>query len=151
MPLLHGLRRKSFYILDVFLFPGLPFGTPYSIPPPPASIRVFLHPPTHSCLPALAFPYTGAQGALLPLIQQGHPLPHMQPEPWVSLCVLFGWWSSPWELRGVWLVDTVAFSMGLQNPSAPSIPSPTLPSGIRCSVQWLAASIHLCICQVLAV
>ena len=26
----------------------------------PASMRVFLHPPTHSCLPTLKFPYTGA-------------------------------------------------------------------------------------------
>ena len=29
--------------------------TPYLILPPPA------HPPTHSCFPVLAFPYTGAQ------------------------------------------------------------------------------------------
>ena len=27
--------------------------TPYPILPPPASMRVFLHPPTHSHLPAL--------------------------------------------------------------------------------------------------
>jgi hypothetical protein len=31
-------------------------------------------------------------------VQQGHPLPHMGPEPWVPPHVLFGWWSSPWEL-----------------------------------------------------
>ena len=33
--------------------------------------------------------------------QQGHPLPHMWPESWVPLCILFGWWSSPWKLQGV--------------------------------------------------
>jgi hypothetical protein len=126
-----------------------PSENPYSISHPSASMRVLPHPLTHSCLPALAFPYTGAQGALLPLIQQGHPLPHMQPEPWVSLCVLFGWWSSPWELTGVWPVDTVASPMGLQTPSAPLVPSPTPLSETQRSVQWLAVSICLCVCQAL--
>ena len=41
-------------------FPGSLLETPYSIPPPSASMRVLPHPPTHSCLPTLAFPYTGA-------------------------------------------------------------------------------------------
>jgi hypothetical protein len=51
---------------------------------------------------------------------------------------------------GVWLVDSVATPMGLQTPSAPSVLSPTPPSLTPCSVQWLAASLHLCICQALA-
>ena len=34
--------------------------TPYCIPLPPASVRVLVHLPTYCCLPALAFPYTGA-------------------------------------------------------------------------------------------
>jgi hypothetical protein len=33
-------------------------------------------------------------------VQQCHSLPHTQTEPWVFLCVLFGWWPSPWELWG---------------------------------------------------
>ena len=37
-----------------------PLQTPNSIPPYPASMRVLPHPPTHSCLTALAFLYTGA-------------------------------------------------------------------------------------------
>jgi hypothetical protein len=40
--------------------------------------------------------------------------------------------------------------MGLQTPSAPSVLSLTPPLGILCLVQWLAESICLCICQVLA-
>jgi hypothetical protein len=40
----------------------------------------------------------------------------MQPELWVPPCVFFGWWSSPWELQGIWPVDTVAPPMGLQPP-----------------------------------
>ena len=48
------------YISNVILFPGLPSGTPLSHSPSPASMRVLLYPPTHSCLPALAFLYTGA-------------------------------------------------------------------------------------------
>jgi hypothetical protein len=40
----------------------------------------------------------------------------MQLEPWVPLCVLFGWWFSPWEFwggGGYWLVHIVAPPMGL--------------------------------------
>jgi hypothetical protein len=53
----------------------------------------------------------------------------MWPGSWVTPCVFFGWWFSPQELwggEGVWPVDTVALSMGLQIPSAPSVPSPIL-------------------------
>ena len=39
--------------------------------------------------------------------------------------------------------------MGLQTPLAPSVPSPTPTSGTLCSVQWLAVSICLHICQAL--
>jgi hypothetical protein len=40
--------------------------------------------------------------------------------------------------------------MGLQTPSAPSVLSLTPPLGTQCSVQRLAVSIPLCICQALA-
>jgi hypothetical protein len=79
--------------------------------------------------------------------QQGHPLLHMQLEPMVPICVLFGWWFSPWELWGVRLVDIVVLPTGLQTSSAPSVLSLTPPLGTLCSVQWLAVSICLCICQ----
>ena len=39
-------------------FPVSPPENSYPIRPPPASMRVLPHPPTHSCLPALVFPYT---------------------------------------------------------------------------------------------
>ena len=42
------------------LFPVSPMETPYLLTPPPASMWVLPHPPTHSHLPALAFTYTGA-------------------------------------------------------------------------------------------
>ena len=75
----------------------------------------------------------------------------MQPKPWVPPCVLFGWCFSPWKLwGGVWLVDIVVPSMGLQTPSAPSVLSLTPPLGSQGCVQWLAWSIYLCICQALA-
>jgi hypothetical protein len=31
-------------------------------------------------------------------------------ETWILPHVLFGWWFSPWELGGLWLVDIVALS-----------------------------------------
>jgi hypothetical protein len=46
--------------------------TPYPIPISPASIRVCLHPSTHSCLPDLAFPYTGASNPLRPKGHSSH-------------------------------------------------------------------------------
>jgi hypothetical protein len=65
------------YISNVIPFLDLPPGTPYPISPPipylllshissyPISSSCFYegaptHPPTHSCLPTLEFPYTGA-------------------------------------------------------------------------------------------
>jgi hypothetical protein len=69
-------------------------------------------------------------------------------EPWVPPCVLFGWWFSPWECwGGGGLVGIILLPMGLQTPSAPSVLSLTSPLRTLCSVQWLASSIHLCICQ----
>jgi hypothetical protein len=47
-------------------------------------------------------------------------------------------------------VSIVVLPMELQTPSAPSVLSLTPSLGIPCSVQWLAVSIHLCICQAVA-
>jgi hypothetical protein len=79
-------------------------------------------------------------------VWQGHPLLHMQLEPYALLC----WWLSPWEFWGIWLVDVIVLPKGLQTLSTPSVLSLTSPLGVPCSVQWLAASIQLCICQALA-
>jgi hypothetical protein len=114
------------YISNIFPFPGLPFRNPLSHTP---CLYEGAPPPTHSHPPALTFPNSGLMVSPPTDVQQVHPLPHMWPAPWVSPCVFFGWWSSSWELLGVWSVDTVAPSMGLQTPSAPSVPSPTPPSG----------------------
>jgi hypothetical protein len=116
-------------ISNVFPFPGLPLGSPLPYPLSPASMRVLPYPPTHSCLPALAFSYSGASNTLRPLLPLMFNKVNMWPAPWVPLCVFFGWWSSPWKLWGSGLFDTVTPSMGLQTPSAPSVPSPTPPSG----------------------
>jgi hypothetical protein len=68
---------------------------------------------------------------------QGHHLLHMQLEP----CVLFGWWFSPWELWGVWLIDIVVLPVGLKTPSAPSVHSLNPPLGpcTQCN-GWLWAA-----------
>jgi hypothetical protein len=138
------------YISNVVPYPGLPSGNLLSHPPPTSSMRVLLHSPTHFCLPALAFPYmylgtpSGPRASPPTDVQQDPLLPRMWPEPWVPpMCIL---WSVSQELQGVWPVDTVAPSMGLQTPSAPSVPSPTPPLGTLCSVQRFAVSI----CQALA-
>jgi hypothetical protein len=81
--------------------------------------------------------------------QLGHPLLHMQLEPRVPPCLFFCWWFSPWKLYGSWLVHIVVPPMGLQNSSASWVLFLVPPLGTLCSVQWLAESIHLCICQTL--
>jgi hypothetical protein len=104
-----------------------PSWPPHSILPPSAFMRVLLYPPTHSHLPALAFPYTGAMSLPRNKGLSSHWYPtrpssatHVL-EPWVPPCIFFGWWFNPWELCGVWLVHMVVLPMGLQTPSAPSV------------------------------
>jgi hypothetical protein len=100
------------FIISYFLYLHFKYYPPFLVPPPRNPLLHALSPcfyervppPTHSCLPTLAFPYTGALSFIGPRAsppidaQQGHPLLHMQLEPWVSPCVLFSWWFSPWEL-----------------------------------------------------
>jgi hypothetical protein len=82
-------------------------------------------------------------------VQLGYHLLHMQLEQWVPPCVHFGWWFSPWELWGYWLVHIVVPPMGMQTPSALWVLSLAPWLGILCSVQWMAVSIYLCICETL--
>ena len=76
---------------------------PISDPPPPASMKMLPLPPVHSCLLPSNSPtlrhraFTGPKASPPFDAQQGHPLLHMQLEPWVPPCVLFGWWFRPWE------------------------------------------------------
>jgi hypothetical protein len=75
--------------------------TPYSLIPPLASIRVLLHPPTHSCLPVLSFPYTGASTPSDPRatpptdVKQGHIFSKSHGSLHGFLRLHFGWWSVP--------------------------------------------------------
>jgi hypothetical protein len=78
-----------------------------------------------------------------------HPFLYMQLEPWVPPCVLFNWWLSPWELWGYWLVHIEVPPMRLQTPSTPWILSLAPSLATLCSVEWMAVSIHFCICQAL--
>jgi hypothetical protein len=143
------------YVLTVIPFLGLPSGQPLSShPPSPLSpMRVLSHPPTpafppwHS--PTLGHPTpTGPRASLHNDVQQGHPMLHRRPEPWVLPCVVFGGWSNPW---GVWSGDTVAPPKRLQIPSAPSFPFQNPLSVTQHLVQWLAsASVFAKLCQSLS-
>jgi hypothetical protein len=68
-------------------FPVPPPGPPSSITPPPPSMRMFPHQPTltslHSHSPTLGHQaFTGPRASSPIDTQQGHPLLHMQLEPW---------------------------------------------------------------------
>ena len=93
---------------------------------------------------------SGPRASLPTDVQQDHPLLHMWLEPWIPPCVFFGWCFSPWELWGFWLVDIVVLFYEVENPFSSISPSLAPSLGSPCSVQWLAESIHLCICQALA-
>jgi hypothetical protein len=89
-------------------------------------MKVFSHQPTHFCLPVLAFPYTGALGLHRTEGLFSHWCPtrpssatYLAGVMGPSMCT-HGWWFSPWELGGVgvWLVDIIVLSMGLQTLSA---------------------------------
>jgi hypothetical protein len=117
-------------------------------------MRVLTHPPTHPFLsPCPGILLTGAsslhRASSLSNAWQGHPLLHVQLEPWVPPCILFGWWFSPWELWVALVGRYYRSSYGVENPSASSVLSLTPPLGTPCSVQWLAASIPICIGQAL--
>jgi hypothetical protein len=127
-----------------------PLKTPYPLPPPLA------HQPTHSCSLVLAFPYTGESSLLRTKGFSSHLCPtrpssttYVAGARGSTMCTLWLGFS-PWELCGYWLVHIVVPPMGLEVISAPWVLFLYLPLGTLHSVQWLAESIHLCICQVLA-
>jgi hypothetical protein len=133
------------YISNVIPFP------PYPLPTLP------VHQPTHSCFLALDSPTLGHRAFTEPRAslpnddQQGHPLLHMQLEHGSHhVYSLVGDLVPGSSGEGYYLVHMVVPPMGLQTPSAPWVLSLAPPSGTLCSVQWLAESIHLCICQALA-
>jgi hypothetical protein len=122
--------------------------SPYTISHP-------AHQLTHSRSPVLAFPYTGALSLHRTKGLSSHWCTTRPSSAtyvagaMVSPSVLFGWWSSPWDLWEVWFVHIVVPPMGLQTPLPPWILSLVPPVLTLCSVQWLAEGIHLCICQAL--
>jgi hypothetical protein len=141
------------YISNVIPLPPFPPETLYPIPPPlllwgcPPN-----HPPILVSLPSHSNTlghqtFTGPKSSSPVDAQRGHPLLHMHMKSCVPPCVLCGWWFSPWVFWQVRLVDFVFLPMGLQTPSAPRVLSLTPPLGTLCSVQWLAVSNCLCICQ----
>ena len=116
--LLFLLRYMFLFLLDIFcIYIQFPFlislpETPYPIPPPPASMRVWPHSPipaSNSHIPLhWGIKPSWDQEPLLPLMSHiYHPLLHMPLEPWVPPCVFLCWWFSPWELWGYWLINIV--------------------------------------------
>jgi hypothetical protein len=126
--------------------------------PPLTFMRVLSNLLIYSCLPALAFPYTGAsslhrtKGLLLLLMPDDSILCYIFSWSRVSLHVysLVGGLVPGSSGGGVWLLDIVFLPMGLQIPSAPWGLSLTPPLGNQCSVQWLVVGICVYICQALA-
>jgi hypothetical protein len=127
---------------------------PSSIPLPLCRFSCTYHPPTHSRLSALAFFYTVTSNTLRPKFCSSHWGPTRQSSATyaagvMSLSMCTHLFQSPGATRsmGSW---HCCFPHGVANALSSSVPSPTPPSGIPCSVQLFPASICLCICQALA-
>jgi hypothetical protein len=103
-----------YYIFSLFIFQmlspflGSPPKTPLSPHPSPCS-------PTHPhLLPGTGIHLHWCKGLSFHWCLTRSSLLHIELEPWVPpSCVLFGWWLSPWELWGYWLVHIVVPPMGL--------------------------------------
>ena len=104
----------TFQMLSPFPIPATP-ETPY-----PTTLLLLLggcannYPPTPTSLfshsPTLGYgAFTGPRASSSIDACQFHPLLHIWLEPWISPCVLLGWWFRPWEL---WLADIVFFLWG---------------------------------------
>ena len=81
-----------------------PLHLPYPIPLSLPSMRVLPSlPPSWPGIPlhwGIHWAFTGPRASPPIDAWQGHPLLHMQLEPWIPPFVLFGWWFSPWEVWG---------------------------------------------------
>jgi hypothetical protein len=131
------------YISNAIRFPSFP-----SKNPSPCS-------PTHPLLlPGPGIPLYYIQGHIIftgprasPHIDDrlGHPLLHIQLEPWVPSSVFFDCRFSPRELWRYWLAHIVVPPMGLQTPSVSWILSLAPSLGTLCSIQWMTVNIHFCI------
>ena len=115
--------------------------SPFLVSAPKTSypIHLLTHPPTPSFLSwhssTMGHQAFSEPKASPPIdVQQGHPMLHMQLKSWVPPCVLCGWWFSPWELWGYWLVHLVVPPMGLQTPSGPWVLSLAPSLGTLCSI-----------------
>lgn len=108
---------------------------------------------SHSCLSALGFPYTETSSLHRTKSLPSHwcqirPSSAMYASEAMGPCIFFGWWFSPRELWGCWLVGrggVVAWhccsSYGVANPFSSFSPSPNSYIGVPIfSYGWLWAS-----------
>ena len=106
-----------FLYLHFQCYPLSRFPPGNTLTPPPILLLLwgcFLIHPNHSCLPTLTFPnmrhqaFRGPRASLPTDDQLGHPLQHMQLEPWVPSYVFLVWWVDglvPGSSRGSsWLI-----------------------------------------------
>ena len=80
------------------------------------------------------------------LKKKEHHLLHMQLEPWVLPCVLFGWWFNPGELWGILVGSYCCSSYGAANPfsSLDSFSSSsTGDSALSSMVDWEHSPLYL--------
>ena len=151
--------KHFFYFLNIFIryflylhfkcYPLSEFLLWKSCPPPPPSASQPTHSHSRSWHSTLLghITFTGIRCSLPIDGQLGHSLLHIQLEPQILPCVLFGWWFSYKEVWGYWVVQIDIITMGLQTTSTPWVLSLAPSLETLCSIQWMIVSIHFCIWQ----
>jgi hypothetical protein len=104
-----------FLYLHLFTFPGFPSKIFYPLPLP-----LLTNPPTPTSYPWYSptlghRAFTGPRDSPPIDDRLGHPLLHIQLEPWVPPWVLFGWQFSPWELWGILVSSSCCSLHGTTN------------------------------------
>jgi hypothetical protein len=124
--------------------PKIPYPVPPSTAPQPTIPASW---PWHSPILGLRS-FTGPRASPSIDVQLGHHLLHMQLEPWLS-CVFFEWWFSLRELWGTGYFILLFFLWGWKKPFSSLGTFSRSFIGTLCCIQWMAVSIHFCICQAL--
>jgi hypothetical protein len=131
-----------FIYISISPFLVSPLKIPYHLPPPHPPLP---NPPTPASWPRHSpilghRNFTGPRASLPIDDRLGHPLLHVQLEPWFPPCVFFDWWFGPRDVWGYWLVHIVVPPKGLQSPSAPWVLFLAPSLGTLCYNGWLLAS-----------
>lgn len=91
---------------------------------------------------------TGELGESFTTETRQDPLLHMCQGPGTSLCMLFGWWLSIWEIKRSGIINTIIIPVGLPSSFSFFNPSHNSANGV-CNLSTVAVTVCICFMQLL--